>query len=182
MRVLCKFMMLGIVLTAMLVMARTTVTEFTGTETPSWPPSEFTFKCPQGQPTGGFPFSPPCTEGAVHARGLVFQYLEAATDDRMSGTSTVSVNANWDGWTALGPGSGPMWGTIQLSVSGGGVWEGTWTGNRTVKANGGYSTIRVVMFGTQGSVNGLKAEWVIVYTPASPVGNFSGEIINPGGK
>ncbi len=179
MRVLSNFIALVIVLTAVLVMAKTNVTEFTGTETPTGPPKGGTFKCPQGQPTGQIP---PCTEGAVHARGLVFQYLEQATDSRMSGTSTVTANANWDGWGAFGPGSGPMWGTIQLPVDGGGLWEGTWTGKRTVTETGAYSTLRVVMFGTQGSVNGLKAEWVIVYTPASPVGNFSGRIIDPGGK
>ena len=166
------------VFTTVLISAKTILSEFTGTETALGPPSGGTIDCPQGQLTGQYPVGPPCTKGHVHARNLVFQYLEKATDRRMSGTSTVTANADWDGWTAVGPGSGPMWGTVQLRVKDG-LWEGSWTGKRTVTTERADSTIHAVMFGTEGSVAGLKVEWNLVSasTPTSSVSKFSGQII-----
>ena len=69
-----------------------------------------------------------------------------------------------------------MWGTVQLRVDGG-LWEGAWTGERTVTSDGATSNIHAIIFGTEGSVKGLKAEWNIVSTPESPVGNFTGRIM-----
>ena len=169
MKVLPRFMLLGIVLTAVVAMAHIMVTQFTGTESLSGPPSGGTVFCPDGQPTGQFPFGPPCTQGRVQIRNVVFPYVLQATDPRMEGNETVIVNANWDGWTQFGPGSGPMWGTLVLQGSAG-PWEGVWTGQRVVRADGGHSHIRVIAFGTNGTVEGMKADWEIAYTPASPNG------------
>lgn len=179
MKHLSKIILLGIVLTAVMVMAHSTFKVFTGTETLSGAPSGGTVVCPDGELTGQFPFGPPCTQGRVQVRNVVFPYVLQASDSRMEGNETVIVNANWDGWTQFGPGSGPMWGTVAVQ-SLAGTWEGAWTGERTVKTNGAHSHIQVIAFGTQGSVDGLKVNWEIVYTPDSPNGKVSGRIIESG--
>ncbi len=179
MKLLHKFILLGIVLTAVTAMAHIIVTEFAGTETLAGPPSGGTVICPDGEPTGQFPFGPPCTQGRVQVRNVVFPYVLQTNDPRIEGNETVFVNANWDGWTEFGPGSGPMWGTLVVQGSAG-VWEGAWAGQRSVKRDGGHSQIRVIAFGTEGSVEGLKAKWDLVYTPASPAGRTSGRIIQSG--
>ena len=175
MKHLSKLILLGIVLTAVTVMAHNVLREFTGTEILSGPPSGGTVLCPDGEPTGQFPFGPPCTQGRVQVRNVVFPYVLQASDSRIEGNETVIVNANWDGWTQFGPGSGPMWGTVVVQGLAG-TWEGAWTGQREVKASGAHSHIQVIAFGTKGSVDGMKTNWDIVYTPASPNGKISGRI------
>lgn len=163
-------------------------TEFTGRETLAAALAAGTVSCPGGQPTGQWPQGPPCSPGSrFHVRGLTFLYQEFATDPRMTGDSTVVANANWDGFTNIGPGSGPMWGTIRLEVKKGGVktgdvWEGTWEGIRTVGEDGAYSDIHVVMHGSEGTVLGLTSKWDLTYTPASPLGYFSGRLISPASR
>jgi hypothetical protein len=51
-----------------------------------------------------------------------------------------------------------MWGTSRIEVVGGGVWEGTWTGKRTVAPNTFEVSLRGVSHGTGGSIDGLKLE------------------------
>ena len=179
MKHLSKIILLAIVFTAVTVMAHGMFKLFTGTEILSGPPGGGTVSCPDGEPTGQFPFGPPCTQGRVQVRNVVFPYVLQASDSRMEGNETVLVNANWDGWTQFGPGSGPMWGTVAVQGLAG-TWEGVWTGQRTVKSTGAYSQIQVIAFGTKGGVDGMKANWEVMYTPASPNGKVSGRIIHCG--
>ncbi len=164
---------------------RAIFTNFTGHEIPLGPPlAPGSVMCPGGQPTGDWPLGPPCPAGTpFHIRGLAFAYTEQSSDPRMAGDAVVVVNANWDGFSQFGPGSGPMWGTFRLVIAGGGgVWEGTWVGDRIVREDGAYSSIHGVLHGSEGGVAGMKAEMEVEYTPASPLGVTSGRILVPGGK
>ncbi len=155
-----------------------------------------TISCPGGEPIPGwYGIGSPCTPGSrVHQRDGQFQYHFQTTDDRLTGTMLLtSANGNYDGWIPDlppfgGPGSGQMWGTMRVVVNGGsadGVWEGSWTGTRTVTLTetGDYQvviTTHNVLFGTEGSVEGLKAEFNGTADP-SVGGEYHGWILAPPG-
>jgi hypothetical protein len=74
---------------------------------------------------------PGCTEGEwrfpggnMHVRNMIQVYqVIGIDDDRLTGTNTLVVNANWDE-SGLGPG----WGTFRNeSEYYDGCWEGTWS-------------------------------------------------------
>src|SRR5512142_2739791 len=134
-------------------MARDVFTEFTGTAALVQFLAPGTMLCAGGEPTPG---PAPCSAGSrVQVRGLVFEQGLEATDPRVAGRLIVVMNANTDGWTDFGPGSGPMWGTVRLEVGGGGLWEGSGTGQRKVTPLVGSSaTVRGEMHGTGGSIEG----------------------------
>ena len=114
--------------------------------------------------------------GNVHVRGLVQTAYLVADDPRVTGTETVVANANWDANTA-----GPVWGTshIEVDYGGGGVWEGTFTGE--FYPDGSHS-VRFVAHGIEGSVEGLKMSGTVVFTadPTAP-GISTGIILDPHG-
>ena len=163
-------------------------TEFTGTEAAGGYPDFSTtiIKCPGGEPTGAV-FPSPCTpaESRVHIRGAVFPYILVTDDPRLTGAEEVTMNGNFDGWKGeIGPGSGEMWGTLRIVVMEGtpteGIWEGVWTGTRTVNAdNTVQSVIHAVAHGTEGSVEGLQANWNVTLDPVSNVGVCQGRILAP---
>lgn len=173
-----------------LMSGQATFTEFEGKEVLAVPtPIDFgTLKCVGGEPLGTWPSMPPCTPGsAVHIRGIKWLYTLETNDPRLRGDEIVVGNGNWDGWTPFGPGSGPMWGTLRIEVKDGEtktgeVWEGTWTGIRTVTDDGARSSIQVVAHGSQGRVEGLIAKWDITYDPVVGAGLCKGWIIEAGGK
>ncbi len=76
-----------------------------------------------------------------------------------------------------------MWGTMRLTVDGHSeeVWEGTWTGTRTVNGTAVMITTHNVLFGTGGAIDGLKAEFTGVADPAVG-GQYQGWILAPPGK
>ncbi len=170
-----------------LISGQTTFTEFEGKEILAIPyPVEWgSLNCPGGQPLGTWPSIPPCTPGsAVHIRGMKWLYTLETNDSRLTGDETVIVNGNWDGWTPLGPGSGPMWGTLRIEVKNGGnksgeVWEGTWTGVRSVTEDGAHSSIEVIAHGCHGRVDGLIAKWDLTYDPVLGAGLCKGRILAP---
>jgi hypothetical protein len=144
-----------------------------------------TVLCPGGSQTGLWPGGAPCTPGSrAHVRGMVFAHTVDLNDNRVKGILTVTMNANTDGWTPAGPGSGPMWGAVRLEAEGGAVWEGTWTGSRTVTAAAGATAeVRGVLHGTSGTVEGLKAEFEIAFLgPDAFHGTCTGRILSPGAK
>jgi hypothetical protein len=170
-------------------------TEFTGHDYFfGFDPTAGTIICPGGEPTGAFP---PCTPGSrVHTRDGKFFYHFEASDPRLTGIMELTANGNFDGWIEelFGPGSGQMWGTMQVEVAvkggtaeeptwtpTGDVWEGTWTGTRTVTGTVVVITTHNVLFGTEGSVEGLKAEFSGTADP-NVSGNFQGWILAPPGK
>lgn len=163
-------------------------TEFSGTEAPGGFPNfdTTTINCPGGQPTGLFPFGPPCTPGSrVHIRGAKFPYIVQTTDSRFTGVEEVVMNGNFEGWrdNCWDPGSGQMWGTMRLVNPEGGVWEETWTGTRTVgEGCNVQSMIRAVAHGSGIGVEGLKAEYDAILDPSTGLGVVNGRILAPGGK
>jgi hypothetical protein len=179
----------AVLLSAGFMPGQAVFTEFQGTGTGSSVYLTFgTFLCPGGEPAGPFPPNPPCSPGSrVDVRGMVYTFNITATDGRVTGKFTNVFNANTDGWTPAGspggpgPGSGQLWGTSRLEITDGGVWEGTWTGEREVTSVGAFSSVRAVMHGSGGSIQGLKSEWEISIPHKMPL-TFTGRILVPGGK
>jgi hypothetical protein len=88
----------------------------------------------------------------IHLRGVQNSWIIAASDERISGTTTSVMNANLDS-----TGTGLIWGTFQISNDDG-AWEGTYTGQMYNYFAGGLNwIIRIVAHGT-GAYEGLKIE------------------------
>jgi hypothetical protein len=145
------------------------------------------YLCPGGEPAGPWPPTPPCSPGSrVQVRGMVYEFNVAGDDNRVTGVFHNVFNANTDGWTPFGPGSGQLWGTSRLEVVDpdgwtptGEVWEGNWIGKRVVTAKGATSTVMATLHGKGGRIEGLIAKWMI-YIPHSTPLTFEGWIIVPG--
>jgi hypothetical protein len=78
-----------------------------------------------------------------------------------------------------------MWGTISLEVAPGEVWEGTFAGKREITPDGPSSSMRAELHGSGGAIQGLKAQYQVVFPPpGTPVadGLITGRIIEPGGN
>ena len=118
--------------------------------------------------------------GNVHVRGMATEYLEVATDLRMSGLNTSVMNANW------GPDfAGPMYGTFEnvLEASpdcaGGGVWQGSWTGMMNI--DGSY-TYDAVGKGVSGCVAGLHVSLSAFNPGGEALTTYTGQILDPYGE
>ncbi len=168
-----------IVLSAVLVSGQAISTDFTGQTVKSVILTYGTFQCPGGDPAGPFPPTPPCTPGSrVHVRGMLVQHDIQASDPRMSGRMVFVFNANTDGFTPFGAGSGPLFGTWRMEVTEGGTWEGTYTGERKVTAAGAVSTLKYVGEGTGGRIEGAKVKFDVVAPHTTPA-QFKGRILEP---
>jgi hypothetical protein len=163
---------LGVVVLVALVLvpgsaaAVATRVEFTGIEVPVVLVAE-----------GEWTFLP---SGNVHVRGMTTQYLEVATDPRMSGLNTAVMNANW------GPDfAGPMYGTCEPVLANsaecpaGGVWQCTWTGMMNVDGSYTYSAVGK---GISGCVAGLRFSLVAFNPGGEALTTFTGEILDPHGE
>ncbi len=167
-------------------------TPFTGTIAVLGPPTDLgTFSCPGGELTGLYPMGPPCTPGSrFHFRGVKWPWKLESTDDRITGFIELTMNGNLDGWRddLMAPGSGLMWGTMRLEVVDadrnrtGEVWEGTWTGTRTVRETGYRTTSHDVLHGSGGRIEGLMAEFDTIDDPEAGVDTAWGRILAPPGK
>jgi hypothetical protein len=146
-----------------------------------------TFSCPGGQPNPTWSTGSPCTPGSrVHIRDSKFAYYLHSDDERMTGPMELtSANGNYDGWRPdlQSPGSGQMWGTMRVTVEGHSdeVWEGIWTGTRTVTGTVVVITTHEVLFGTGGRIRGLIAEYTGTADPLVG-GAYQGWILAPPGK
>ena len=109
---------LALVISISPVVAGTTITSVTATETPACP---FHSNCTVGEWT--YP------DGNLHVRNWVNVYRAESSDARLIGWNTLTVNANWDA-----NGYGPGWGTFHNEVDAyNGYWEGTWAANMTTE-------------------------------------------------
>jgi hypothetical protein len=166
-------------------------TAFTGISGSGVSKSEFldwgNYNCPGGKTAGPWPPTPPCTEGSrVQVRKMVYQFNIKASDDRLTGKFVNVFNANTDGWTKFGLGSGPLWGACRLFVVGpdgptGEIWDGNWTGKRQVTEGGALSLVRAELHGSGGRIQGLRTKLNIT-VPHTTLLTFTGRILAPGGK
>ncbi len=86
-------------------------------------------------------------DGKMHVSGYVQQFVDAASDPRISGDTSVTVNAILDPATF----SGPMWGNGEI-VNANGAWTGHWVGS----LDNYVSSIHANMHGS-GAYEGLIA-------------------------
>lgn len=135
--------------------------------------------CPGHEPTGN-PLQP-CPPGSnVHLRGSKYTVHAESTDIRVRGWYTVIANTNWDADE-----TGPFWGTISIAVDGGGMWEGTLEGQRSLEGNRWVAVGHVVAHGTQGPVEGLVMRGTETQISPLPMpmfytGTLTGVILEPG--
>ena len=161
-------------------MAQAEFTEVTGTETFdltfNFNPGEV--KCQGGVKPSGNPFNPcPGTRGTI--RGSVIRFIEQAkgADQRLSGDMYAVLNNNFDetGW-------GPTFGTFRLEVTGGGVWEGSFSGKFNVITRTGY--YQAIGHGSGGEVDGQQMTWNAMYPKPTfpPSGTWVTRILEPKGN
>ena len=138
-----------------------------------------TAKCPGYEPTG-LP-EQPCPAGSrTHLRDAVIVSQVYSVDDRVTGSMTIVLNANWDADAA-----GPLWGTFILAVDSGGTWEGTWQGMRERVAEDQWTgLLHVVGKGYGGVIDGMKMmveDQLVSFTaaPLAYLGEIEGRIIDP---
>jgi hypothetical protein len=153
-----------------LAMAQATFTTVKGTETPVAPVKAGEVKCNGATPTGN-PFMPcpPGVKGTVRDRLSIA--LEATTDDRLNGLNYITGNAN-----IHADGTINIWGTFQLEVTSGGVWEGVWEGKQVLNGVTSYSATG---HGSGGTVEGLQLLWTGIYQPNSLIAEISVRILAP---
>lgn len=147
------------------VAARTTRTEYAGTENYAGPVA------PGRQWVS--------EDGVLHIRGGQEAYCDDVSDSRLSGDSLVTLNANFHLAEPPVYVYGRMWGTFRIENDGG-YWEGHWVGKRTQQ---GSSYIRTVLHG-HGGYEGLLARAQYVRETPDPTAPFSvsGVVMNPGGR
>jgi len=145
--------------------ARTTWTEYGGTEYYLGPGAEGRSWTSQG--------------GVVHTRGSESLYYEDVDDPHLSGDSVVTANYNFKQAEPPVYVYGPMWGTMRIENEGG-YWEGHWVGERT---EDGSSYISAVLRG-HGGYKGLQARAEYARETPNPFAPFSihGVIMDPGGE
>ena len=113
-------------------------------------------------------------DGNIHIRGAVVKTRVVST--LFNGNMIVTLNANWDSTF-----SGPTWGTFVLTLDGGGVWEGTWTGKRTLGSGGWSDTLRGEAYGTGPGIDGLHMKVTETAASTTPIpfpytGSISGYV------
>ena len=133
------------------VQAEAIMTTFTGTEGP----------CPLIE-HGDWLTLP---SGNLHVRGMVIRCRDEMSDPRATGYNTIVINGNWDP-----TGNGPVWGTWELEVDGGGSWVGTWEGTKTGPA-----------FVIHAQGNGVGIYEGMKYWAEGPAIDLQGRILDPHG-
>jgi hypothetical protein len=102
----------------------------------------------------------------MYIRGVEMLSVIEATDARVKGTMTFTMNANMDLTTNIGP----LWGGFKIEVSGGGLWEGGYIAERAyvghVKGKMTWrTTINYSGFGKGGNLEGHQVQMTeVIYT------------------
>jgi hypothetical protein len=96
----------------------------------------------------------------LEARDLVWVYEEAMSDERVSGTSTITIN-----YDMYPSGIADMWGTVVLTNDDG-TWEGEWVGS--IHGDGTHTAFQTPT-GT-GDYEGLQYRYFNVF--GDPSGEF----------
>ena len=113
--------------------------------------------------------------GNVLARGIVETYHDVNSDPRVTGTETVTSNANFRPAPSSELGlAGNLWGTFHIENEGG-AWDGTFTSEIT---EGGEYFYRGVAHGS-GGYEGLVGHWEAYRNGHSGPFTLNGWILEP---
>ena len=106
-------------------------------------------------------------------RGVIVTSRITGSDPRVAGNARITVNEQ----LLLADGSGPVWGKLEVEADVGGVWEGSWTGQREPVGPGLWvATLKLVGQGRGGAIDGLQFRaQELVYTADPFVGPHYGE-------
>jgi hypothetical protein len=155
------FVMIAALLTVSPAMASAQRTAFTGT-------SNFGETLNAGEWTY-------LASGNVLARGIVETYHDVNTDRRVTGTETITSNANFRPAPSSELGlAGNLWGTFHIENEGG-AWDGTFTSEIT---EGGEYFYRGVAHGS-GGYEGLVGHWEAYRNGHSGPFTLNGWILEP---
>jgi hypothetical protein len=142
--------------------------------------------CTSGALPNPDPTQPPCPTGSrIIARGTQIEskLIGESNDAWLTGTLYVTGNSDMDSNA-----TGHAWGTFRIELGVGGVWEGTWTGKRSVSQAGGITVwttnILGVGRGTSGDVAGKQLQFTEVITSFMPVsmaytGTIAAKVLEP---
>lgn len=162
--ILVSLLLLTLVLSTSVVLAKAPKSYFTGVEAVIGPPTGGTMKF---------------VDGKVQLRGKVQLGYDDTDDPRTTGDVTIVVNAVW----TLPAMTGPMWGTFRI-VNDDGAWYGRWQGKRTLVGGDIISTIQGTAHGS-GDYEGLIGKWKyrgVNVGPDNPFFDISGYVLEPPGK
>ena len=139
--------------------------------------------CPGGQPTGIM--GQPCSAGSrIHFRNLAWKSRLASGDPLLQGDFFAEGNFDLDADY-----SGRMGGSLSIELDDGGVWEGSWTGEKSKveNAEAWILRIRVVCRGAGGNVDGMQLRFTEVAIIPTPLGFFwigaiDGQVLTPASR
>ncbi len=121
-----------------------------------------TLNCPGARPTGN-PMQP-CPPGSrMNVRGASWESRVVSSSPLLTGWFYNDGNAGYDANA-----TGQVWGTFRIELDAGGVWEGSWTGNRSRVGDVWVMRVRGVGRGSGGSVHGMHLQ----FTEVAPMPNF----------
>lgn len=115
-------------------------------------------------------------------RGVVVTSRIAGSDPRLSGNALQTVS----GQLLLADGSGPVWGKLEVDADVGGIWVGTFQGQREPTGPGQWvATLKLVGRGYGGAIEGLHfSAQELVYQIdqflGPHFGQTTGTILQPG--
>ncbi len=137
-----------------------------------------TVACPGAQPTGD-PMQP-CPPGSgMQFRAVSWESRLLSSSALLTGTFRNVGNNAFDANA-----TGHVWGTFQIELDGGGLWEGSWTADRTKVGDVWVIRVCGVGRGTGGAVDGMHLRFTEVapmptFMPIFWLGSMDAEVLAP---
>jgi hypothetical protein len=137
-----------------------------------------TVTCPGAQPTGDP--TQPCPPGSrMNFRGVGWVSRLLSSSPLLTGSFYNVGNNALDQY-----GTGQVWGTFTIELEAGGVWQGTWTADRTKVLAVWEVRLRGVGRGVGGAVDGLQLRFTEVapmptFMPMVWLGSMEAEVLAP---
>ncbi len=142
-----------------------------------------TLTCPGTQPTGNL--MQPCPPGSrIMLHGITWKSRVISQDPLLTGWFFAEGNFELDDNAA-----GRMAGSFRIELDSGGIWEGSWTGEKSKVENAVAWILRgrYVGHGTSGNVDGMQLRITDVATIFTPlgfvwVGAIDGQVLAPASR